>query len=596
MPNSSENTGSTGDPTESPTIDVNALSAELERIKKLEAERDTEVKVGGDFIPILVPLFFPWGLRQRLYSELQKDFDMFGARLAAAQASFSKHSDGDVVMKDSKDINISTSMSIEPPHQGSMPLAEPIRPIRGRQQLVDSWNRPSLGGAKVMQGTKAATVVLRKYRLVAPVPTEPIASSVEDRLPWQKRAPKSPYQKQRVYDTPSPSPSPMSSDSDDNEDQIKGKDPNTNVGVDDSEDEDEDEDGAASSSPDSEGYDSSDLEESNRSRTKDKWLRKGRRKHWTKKQTKSQMNALVREVIREALHVEKNYQAFAREGVSAERLQRFHKNPDKYGPRIRNTFLDKTGDTTAELAQRPWNQALKSVLVELIEKIVRKSSDPKRFGKVKKRGWEAIVTERLYRVFLAEIRAHAEEGELEEEACDRMADVHQRHNARSKKTNIRHSKCRKRAQISAVLLQRGEQLGDEAAQKFWAYALKAVTTLGPDGMSDESDAEETRTTGKVVTKEKIRQVKVLGWRNPALVALLDEVDAAPLLERGTFNQAGRGRLRRVRVQDVVERVPPAGLYRSFFKDGYIKNLPRWEVKALEIKKEDLPTFGVQVSD
>ncbi|KAJ3717719.1 hypothetical protein C8R42DRAFT_536503, partial [Lentinula raphanica] len=98
-------------------------------------------------------------------------------------------------------------------------------------------------------------------------------------------------------------------------------------------------------------------------------------------------------------------EAFARDGVSRERLQLFMADPKKHGPKLRNTRLDKTGHDTKSILATPWNRALMRLLVTEGQKIVKNCKDG-RFGK-EKIGWPKLIRQRLSRIVLDELKSRA---------------------------------------------------------------------------------------------------------------------------------------------------------------------------------------------
>ncbi|KAL0568885.1 hypothetical protein V5O48_013087 [Marasmius crinis-equi] len=362
--------------------------------------------------------------------------------------------------------------------------------------------------------------------------------------------------------------------------------------VDEGEDADVSDDESDSGTDDEESP--SDKEESDRSRTKEKWLRKGTQAAWTERQQKNQVNRLVRDSIREAFHVKHNYEAYAQPPVPEDRLRRFHEDPKNHGPKVHRTYLDNRGETTSELQALPWNLRLTRMIVKNVMEIASECRDPSQFGAIDKRGWKSCVKERLYRIFLAETKSQPQHpDETMEEVIDRLIAAHKKENARSKKTTIRHTKCEVRAATCAIMLRRVREEGDEFGKQYWAHALEVVSTLGPDGMSDESDAEEVNHRGFTTTRDRVRQVKDLEWRHPSLRDLMMAIDNTPGVEKAIFAQTGRPRIRRVRVEQKDGRAPPRRLYRSFFKAGYLGGLHREHVKRLKVRKATLPLFNIQ---
>ncbi|KAJ3853540.1 hypothetical protein EV368DRAFT_81491 [Lentinula lateritia] len=91
--------------------------------------------------------------------------------------------------------------------------------------------------------------------------------------------------------------------------------------------------------------------ESGISQVAKRYSQKGTRSSWSRSAQRNQVNKLLRRIIRKTLGGSKNYQLFVRPGVSDARLKNFEQNPQLYGPKIRNTVLDKRGLTTQQLAE-----------------------------------------------------------------------------------------------------------------------------------------------------------------------------------------------------------------------------------------------------
>ncbi|KIK60920.1 hypothetical protein GYMLUDRAFT_167077, partial [Collybiopsis luxurians FD-317 M1] len=140
------------------------------------------------------------------------------------------------------------------------------------------------------------------------------------------------------------------------------------------------------------------------------------------------------------LHVEQNNEAFARKGTSPRRLEKFRRNPVKYGPKLVNTRFDKIGSDTDDLLDSDWNQALIHNLSKLAAEIVANCQDPNRFGlNADKINWKKLIRERLYRIFLAVIKAQPLfEGETRAQICRRLEDEHERVNKRCAEVFSRH--------------------------------------------------------------------------------------------------------------------------------------------------------------
>ncbi|KAK1221674.1 hypothetical protein PQX77_015504 [Marasmius sp. AFHP31] len=337
----------------------------------------------------------------------------------------------------------------------------------------------------------------------------------------------------------------------------------------------------------------SDLEETNKSKTKAAWARKGKKREWTRKKQKHQVNRLGREIIREALGSPRNWTAFAREGVTSERLHMFYEDPDRYGPKLRNTFIDKGADTTREIMALSWNRCLLVRLSKLASQIVSRSRDPYRFrfGEVKIK-WKRLLRERLYRIVLAEVQSRpVDETETTRQAYVRYLNQHDKVWERCSRTNIRQLKYQLRSRISAIMVVVSRERGDKEAVILWAWVMRAVSNLRADGMSDEENDEEEAQDGQPGV---VRKVKVLNWRHPALRELFEIIDKTPGFEELIFTKQGRARIPRRRVEDVTKREPPKQLYRSFFRKEFLDALPSYVVDELELKKGmEIPTFNFE---
>ncbi|KAJ3709845.1 hypothetical protein C8R42DRAFT_554343, partial [Lentinula raphanica] len=99
----------------------------------------------------------------------------------------------------------------------------------------------------------------------------------------------------------------------------------------------------------------------------------------------------------------RNFKAFVRPSVSDQRLEEFSNDPLQHGPGIHCTWIDKRETTTQGLATLPWNEQLLMNLVKTAQAIVSEAKD-NRFGK-RKIDWISLLSERLYRIFLAAIKS-----------------------------------------------------------------------------------------------------------------------------------------------------------------------------------------------
>ncbi|KAJ4466225.1 hypothetical protein C8R41DRAFT_926215 [Lentinula lateritia] len=137
----------------------------------------------------------------------------------------------------------------------------------------------------------------------------------------------------------------------------------------------------SSKSSSSDGDSASDVDangtpvESGVSRVAKAYAQKGIRSSWSRSAQRNQLNKLARRIIRETLGGRKNYQLFVCPSVSDGRLKEFEQNPQAYGPKIRNTFIDKRGLTTQHLLEQPWNQQVTTIMAKNAEQIAKNCKD-----------------------------------------------------------------------------------------------------------------------------------------------------------------------------------------------------------------------------
>ncbi|KAJ3780057.1 hypothetical protein GGU10DRAFT_279977 [Lentinula aff. detonsa] len=128
--------------------------------------------------------------------------------------------------------------------------------------------------------------------------------------------------------------------------------------------------------------------------------------------------------------------------------------------------------------------------------------------------------------------------------------------------------------------------GNAELKEYWEYALKALNILQHDGMSDEEDVEEDITVDGVATKRLVRIVKILGYRHESFRGLFKIIDATRGLEDLIFNQSGRSRIPRKRVNIVDLREPPKDLPKSVFRQEYLNQLSEFDIEELRISEQD----------
>ena len=128
-------------------------------------------------------------------------------------------------------------------------------------------------------------------------------------------------------------------------------------------------------------------------------------------------------------------------------------------------------------------------------------------------------------------------------------------------------------------------------EEFWTYVLMLTQMLGPQGMSDEEDADQPVTRGAVTIQEPVKAILDLEFRNPYFRRLFEVVDSTKILERMIFNRLGKEPMKRVRIELVSNRSPPNGLPKSFFNPRYLEKLMEHELDGLFGRDFELREFG-----
>ncbi|KAJ4474107.1 hypothetical protein C8J55DRAFT_518936 [Lentinula edodes] len=331
-----------------------------------------------------------------------------------------------------------------------------------------------------------------------------------------------------------------------------------------------------------------------------RYRRKGIRSHWSVEEQKRQLNKLGRLVVREALGVERNYRAFIRPGVTADRLGAFNKDREANGPKVRNTMIDKNGATTNDLKESSWNQELLLVLVKLAEQIVDGCKDARFPASI---DWIGLFSERLYRVYLAVIKGkpRIKQGELEspEQIEARMLDTHIGRNKNNGETSFRHAKWQSRSEVCAIMIQACQQREDSEGVQFFRFLLRLVTKMQPGGMSEDEDGEDTVVTAAAGTiVEAVKFTKSLSFRHAYLNEVVEFLDKIPGFEQLLFIQSGRVKKRRIRGDarcKVSIRKPPRKWPKSFFAEGYLNGLTEMQRRKLVIGKKDIILLEVDFS-
>ncbi|KAF8832816.1 hypothetical protein HHX47_DHR1002050 [Lentinula edodes] len=290
------------------------------------------------------------------------------------------------------------------------------------------------------------------------------------------------------------------------------------------------EDSEETSSEDESSDSEDEIIESDVSHTAARYRRKGVKVHWPVEKQKQELNKLGRAILREALGVQRNYKAFIHPGVSEERLRAFAEDPGAKGPKIRNTMIDKNGATTKDLIESLWNQELLLALVKLAEKIVSESKDQRFPPSI---DWLSLLSERLYRIYLAVIKSkpRIKHGELESpgQIEQRILDAHLLRNQKNGETGFRHAqKWQTRSEVCAVMIQACEQRGYVDGVHFFRYLLRLVTKMRPGGMSEDEDGvDKVVTIGAGTIEEAVKFTKNLPFRHQYLNDVVEFLDGIP---------------------------------------------------------------------
>lgn len=148
---------------------------------------------------------------------------------------------------------------------------------------------------------------------------------------------------------------------------------------------------------------------------------------------------LVRAILLAFLGCKHLYEAFALPQVSDERLKSFREgNEDeraKYGPKLRNSQLDKRGTSTTEMLASEWNQTAMYRLVQECTEIASRTKDS-RFGK-EKHDWLRMIRKRLQPILKTYLEAKPKfAGEAVEHRIGRVAQRYRKIKSTSKANNI----------------------------------------------------------------------------------------------------------------------------------------------------------------
>lgn len=133
------------------------------------------------------------------------------------------------------------------------------------------------------------------------------------------------------------------------------------------------------------------------------------------------------------------YEAFVLPQVNDERLKSFREGDEeakaKFGPKLRNSQLDKRGTTTTEILNNEWNQTVMYRLSEECSEIASRAKDT-RFGN-EKHDWPAMIRKRLQPILKTHLEAKPKfNGESAELRIGRVAERYRKIKATSRANNI----------------------------------------------------------------------------------------------------------------------------------------------------------------
>ncbi|KAK7459465.1 hypothetical protein VKT23_009448 [Stygiomarasmius scandens] len=324
-----------------------------------------------------------------------------------------------------------------------------------------------------------------------------------------------------------------------------------------------------------------------------KWERMGKKKKYTQQEQNINCSRLARGLVLACLGSKYLFETFARDQVNDERLANFHADPQAYGPKLRNSRLDKRGASTQQmLDESRWNQTLMNNLANEAAVIFANCPD-KRFGEGPEDGWYKLIRVRIQPI----LRTHLEAlprfaGEPLRERIQRVAERYEKIKENNKHNNILHTKFHVRASIAAIMTQVLHQKGDKEGEEMWQYVLTCLSKLEHDGMSDEEEGSEMVTIDGRQNHIQVRKVMKLSWRHPSFRQLFEMVDGTRDVEASIFSRQGRPPMKRIRVDEnpAKPRPPPKHLPASFFNPEYLQELSKfpYEIDNLRLKKKDFP--------
>ncbi|KAK7434696.1 hypothetical protein VKT23_020060 [Stygiomarasmius scandens] len=324
-----------------------------------------------------------------------------------------------------------------------------------------------------------------------------------------------------------------------------------------------------------------------------KWERMGTKKKYTQKQQNINCSRLARGLVLACLGSKHLFETFARDQVDDQRLTNFLADPVAYGPKLRNSRLDKRGTSTQEmLDHNHWNQTLIHNLAEEAAYIYANCPD-NRFGEEPEGGWHRLIRVRIQPILKTHLEALPRHpGEPLRDRIQRVATRYEKIKEYNKHNNILHSKYHIRASVSAIMTQALRERGDNEGEQMWLYCLNCLRRLEHDGMSDEEEAFETVVIDGKQSRMQVRKVMRLPWRHQSFRRLFEMIDQTREVEASIFSHQGRPPMKRIRVNEVLTqpRSPPKHLPPSFFDAQYLQELAKfpYQIEALRLSKTDFP--------
>ncbi|KAK7442555.1 hypothetical protein VKT23_016153 [Stygiomarasmius scandens] len=322
-----------------------------------------------------------------------------------------------------------------------------------------------------------------------------------------------------------------------------------------------------------------------------KWERMAIKKRYTQQQQNINCSRLARELVLACLGSKHLFEVFARDQVDDERVTNFHGDPTTYGPRLRNSRLDKRGTSTQQiLDESRWNQTLMHNLANEAA-IIFASSPDKHFGEGPEDGWYKMIRVHIQPVLKTHLEALPRfPGEPLRERIQQVARRYEKIKEFNKHNNILHSKYHVRASVGAIMAQALHQKGDNEGEEMWQYVLRCLSWLEHDGMSDEEEGSELVTIDGRQSTIQVRKVKKLFWRHPSLHHLFEMVDRTREVEASIFSHQGRPPMKRICVDEgpTRERPPPKHLPVSFFDPGYLQEIRQfpYQIENLRLSKNN----------